>query len=179
MKVRNVIRAGAVVAASVALVSVGEGMELTAAHLPAQPQRGIPYHDVWKIVGVSGVYETSGPSYPCVYAPAKPVAWTANCSQTITVTDSLTGRVAVSQGDISAAVGYTVGESFSVSSGFSYPVGPGQSGEISIGTSFRTRTITQEEFLCSDIGSICDALGNYATAYTSKFNGVYPIVSLS
>jgi len=154
-------------------------MGLTAAHLPAQPQRGIPYHDVWKIVGVSGVYETRGPSYACVYAVARPVAWMANCSQTITITDSLTGQVAVSQGAISAAVGYTVGESFSVSSGFGYPVGAGQSGEISMGTSFRTRTITQEEYLCSDIGSICDALGNYATAYTSKFNGVYPIASLS
>jgi len=38
-------------------------MALTAAHLPAQPQRGIPYNDIWKIVGVSEIYETSGPSY--------------------------------------------------------------------------------------------------------------------
>ncbi|KJE75291.1 hypothetical protein FEAC_29880 [Ferrimicrobium acidiphilum DSM 19497] len=41
MKVRNVIRGGAVVAASAALVSVGGGMGLTAAHSSSRSSLGM------------------------------------------------------------------------------------------------------------------------------------------
>ena len=97
---------------------------------------------------------------------------TWGCNNSFTTGNSVTGTVTASDGEISAAVGFSVTSSFT--RGQSYNLAPGRDwfGEYEAANAYSTKTVTQGEQRCYLTPPLdCVWLGIHATAYAHRWTG--------
>ena len=127
----------------------------------------------WLVIGAGSPYTTQGPWWTCaprVDNDGLNASW--GCNNSFTVANSVTGTVTVSDGEISAAVGYS--ETRSWTQGQSDNLAPGRdwNGVYQAANVYSTRKVTQSE----QIGYLTPPydwhwLGVHATAYAHRFTG--------
>jgi hypothetical protein len=98
----------------------------------------------------------SGDWTHCEYVTKAHYTQTAGCSQGKTVTESVSGNVGYSKAGISAAVGFNVAYSTTVTASNSVTIKPGGSGWFDVGFRYGKYTIKMENRLCFVHGG-CDA----------------------
>jgi hypothetical protein len=127
----------------------------------------------WLVIRVSSPYTTQGRWWTC--APRVDndgYNGTWGCNNSFTVANSVSGTVTASDGEISAAVGFSVTHSWT--QGQTYNVTPGRDwyGVLQAANVYSTRTVTQGE----QVGYLTPPyawtwMGVHATAYAHRFTG--------
>ncbi len=180
MKVRNVIRAGAVVATSAALAGVGGGMGLTASTVQTTHGRAssgtVPQIEQWTPQYSSVSRQTFGPTagdwVVCNWVQKVSYTQTADCTQNVTTSSTIGGSLnTVPASFIDGVLGFNISwtHSFSQGAGNSVVIAPGGSGPYYAGVEYHPVTITTE-------GRTCDLQGS-CTPWATQTNSVQQYIS--
>ena len=127
----------------------------------------------WKITHVGSAYDTQRGWWDCapiVDNDGHNATW--GCNNSFTVGNNVTGTLTVSDGTISAAVGFSVTRSWT--QGQTYSLAPGSDwyGEYEAAAVYSTKKVTEEQQICYLTPPLdCSPDGKYATAYANRFIG--------
>ncbi len=106
-----------------------------------------------------GIHKTShgdhsGDWVHCEYVTAVKYTQTASCSKGKTVALSMSETYGYSNGEISAAVGFSVSYSTTVTAGNAVTIKPGGSGWFDVGFRYHAYSIEMQKRLCSGLGCL-------------------------
>ncbi|GCB51432.1 hypothetical protein SNL152K_8788 [Streptomyces sp. NL15-2K] len=132
-----------------------------------------PYFPKWKVTHVGKAYRTYGKWKTCVVFSKERTPHTVTCSLSKTTSTTVSGSLTVSVKAMSAAVGYQVQKSYSVTGGESYTADKSKSGRIQWREAYRTNKVTEKKYMCPLHGS-CNYTGPIGTAYAYTHKYVAP-----
>jgi len=189
MKVRHLVRgrvaAGTVSTIAVLMTGFGAGVATpaaSAATCSTSPSTlGCLYK--WKITRVSRAHARHGAWHTCVSFAKQPHTASATCalgsSRSTTVTATLTGTLEVPRGTLSAAVGYQVQQTSSVTASYTATIPAHHSGVIRWSPVFtQRRKVQQRRWTCvwHQVGRnpyayrTCSADNVYRYVYTERYS---------
>jgi hypothetical protein len=167
----NTLANGLRIFAVAAVIAVTAG--LSSPVWAASPQVAT-YTYIWKITSVGGTYVNNGLWNACVTVKAAPYPQAPTCYLTsgVSVSNYVTGTVEVPDSTLSAAVGWTVTWSGSISVSDKVSVPAHQGGTIKWSRTFYNRNVTQEQYLVLQQTGAEWATGNYAHATPRRFRDI-------
>ncbi len=125
----------------------------------------------WRINRVSAPYQTHTQWHFCAQSHGGSVT----CSRAFTVANSVTGQVGVSDGVLSASLGFNVTQATTTTGGATYKVPRHHLGIAEWRSLFSTQAVHQRQYRrrCTQFG--CppgwSATNHYETAYASRYTG--------
>ncbi len=130
------VRLTAILLGAIALSSLGLGAAQASPKTPAPPI-------IWKITGVSKSYYTNGKWHDCAQVKPTPgFKKSYTCTFTGSVSNTYSGTVGVSAGDVSASVGFSVTYGTSISGGTTYtPDNQNDKGEVQWTSQYLTKKV--------------------------------------
>jgi hypothetical protein len=125
----------------------------------------------WSITSVSSAYDTTGSWFDClaiVDNDGTNDSWT--CNSSYATGNSVTGTVNVSDGTISAAVGFNVTLTFTRGTAFTTSPGSDWYGELEAANVYSTKTVYEEQEQCYLTPPLdCIDTGTTAQAYANQW----------
>ncbi len=167
MKLHNVssrwaTRLAASAVSTVAMLAIG------LAGAPAAQADGILYQ---KRVSVGSATTTYGGYSTCISWNSSPYSGTAQCSRSWTISNTISADVGVSNGTLSASLGYNVTGSQTTSASYTTSYPKYQSGRIEARPVYYRRLVTVTGTYCHSSGVNCHT--HTKTAYAYQFRGFY------
>ena len=133
----------------------------------------------WRINRVSNPYQTAGPWNICGEAEGGSTGATVGCSRAFSVANTVSGTLGVSDGILSATLGYSVTATTTVTPSGSFPVPRHRLGVAEWRAEYQTRAVHQRLYkrvwVCGRGGCVPEswqATNHYTTAYANRY--AYP-----
>ncbi len=111
-------------------------------------------HTEWVVTKVTPLADTKGPQQLCVEGKSTgKTTETVNCTHSFTASNTVTGTVTVSLGDISDAVGFSVTQSTTWAAGGTLTIPSGQTWGLYRFAVYHNRSVAQSEYYCYTEGA--------------------------
>lgn len=150
---------------------VGSCLLITAPAASADVVYHYHYAYQWQINRVSAPYQTQTGWHFC----AQSHGGTVTCSRAFTVANSVTGQIGVSDGVLSATLGFNVTKSTTTTGGATYKVPRRRLGVAEWRSLFSTQAVHQCRYRrnCTQFGCFgtWQPRNHYQTAYASRYTG--------
>lgn len=132
-----------------------------------------PYFPKWKVTHVGKAYTTYGKWKTCLTFNKDKTPHSVTCSLAKTTSTTVSGTLTVSIKAVSGAVGYQAQRSYAVTGAETYTPKRNKSGSVRWRETYRTKKVTQKEYMCPLHGS-CQYKNPMSTAYAYTHKYVAP-----